>query len=154
MSYGDYGLNSMSSEHMAQIDTDFIPPNCSISPEEMLTRKHWGVDHFKEIINHTNSKQLLLTPSNWSIIIDCMYQAGSLSGNYRFELLEHIIQITKNTLRTDSDKYRILRQSEVNLMTSKHTGFREYVEALGFKDGITDGRLVMIEPDQQVVNTA
>eukprot|EP01083_Nonionella_stella_P016803 46895_1 len=60
-------------------DNDFIPLNCSISPEEMLHRKHWAVEHFKEIVNHpTNRRQLLLNPSNWSIIIDSMYQSSGL----------------------------------------------------------------------------
>eukprot|EP01083_Nonionella_stella_P243572 848581_1 len=137
---------------------DFIPLNCSIPPDEMIHRKHWGVFRFEEIANLvTNSKQRLFTllnPSNWSIIIDCMYQSGSLPGEYRLKLMEKILLTTKNTLRTDSDLYRIFKQTEVDSMTSKHTGFREYVDALGFKDGIMDGRLVMIAPDQQVISTA
>eukprot|EP01083_Nonionella_stella_P126021 381228_1 len=172
-----YGLNSMSrrlnndtnytgefdnpqlqmnrSDHRYK-DNDFIPLNCSISPEEMLDRKHWAVDHFKEIVNHpTNRRQLLLNPSNWSIIIDSMYQSGSLTkGEYRLKLLEKILLTTKNTLRVDSDSFRIAKHADVNSMSSKHAGFREYIHALGFQDGIMDGRLVMIESDQHVINTA
>eukprot|EP01083_Nonionella_stella_P072618 195854_1 len=137
---------------------DFIPLNCSIPPDEMIHRKHWGVFRFEEIANLvTNSKQRLFTllnPSNWSIIIDCMYQSGSLPGEYRLKLMEKILLTTKNTLRTDSDLYRIFKQTEVDSMTSKHTGFREYIHALGFEDGIMEGRLVMVEPDQQLINTA
>eukprot|EP01083_Nonionella_stella_P190568 705735_1 len=126
-------------------DKDFIPLNCSISPEEMLHRKQWGVDHFKEITNHpTNSRQLLLNPSNWNIIIDSMYQSHTLTtGEHRLKLLQHILTTSKNSLRTDSDLYRVAKQTVVHSMSSKHPGFREYIQALGFKDGIMDGRLVL-----------
>eukprot|EP01084_Bolivina_argentea_P115731 205761_1 len=59
-----------------KIFDNFIPPNCTIKPEEMHNRKHNGHKIFNTIVIHnsTHDEQLLLKSANWNIINDCIYQ--------------------------------------------------------------------------------
>eukprot|EP01084_Bolivina_argentea_P093537 168225_1 len=64
---------------------NFIPPNCTIKPEEMHNRKHNGHKIFNNIVtyNSIHDEQLLLKPANWNIINDCIYQNMNEKKNHK-----------------------------------------------------------------------
>eukprot|EP01084_Bolivina_argentea_P287937 494123_1 len=144
---------------MSEFYTDFIPHNCSIPATEMVHRMQNGIKTFKEIINeNSNNKQLLLSPANWMIIIDYIYQNCSFSQHQhqhqgQLNLLDQLKQLAANSKLND-DKYRIIKQQDLLATVKQAPGFEEFVEALGFKGGIYDNRLMMTEMDQSKINTA
>eukprot|EP01084_Bolivina_argentea_P233690 393527_1 len=130
--------------------SDFIPPHSSITPHQLQHRYQNGSNTFREIINqNSNNTQLLLNPSNWMIIIDHMYQNIASKLN----LLNHVKTLTSNTL-LNNDKHRIIEHQAVKNTSSQLPGFMMFLKALGFQDGIIDNKLVMLEPNQQRINTA
>eukprot|EP01084_Bolivina_argentea_P103979 186231_1 len=131
---------------------DFIPLNCSITPQQMSYRNINGSKSFKQIINHSSQNvKLLLNPANWSIIMDYIYH--NTKYQQKDKLLEQLKELAANSMLND-DKYRIIKQNDVKNMEHLAPGFCEFVQGLGFKGGIYDHRLVMVGIDELKINTA
>eukprot|EP01083_Nonionella_stella_P157426 511104_1 len=127
----------------------FIPPNCSLLPKEMTHRKQNGVNTFKEIMQHSKEdKQLLLNPANWCIIIEFIYEQISLENHLdKLKTLQELLTTATNSLKQNQE-YRI-----AHLVQQNH-GMVEFLQALGFQKGIIKNRLVMLEPNTDIITAA
>eukprot|EP01084_Bolivina_argentea_P109081 194966_1 len=131
-------------------DIEFIPANCSISPREMDHQKQNGVKMFKDVLKRSeNNKMALKTIANWTVLIEAIYHhTQSRKPSAKIKVLSKIKQTASNALKGNDDKYKI-----IELMTNNR-GFHEFFIGLGFKEGIIENRLVIVEPDTAIIYTA
>eukprot|EP01084_Bolivina_argentea_P005617 10577_1 len=135
---------------------ELIPYNCSITALEMENRRENGDQTFKEINDKSiHNKQLLLNCANWNIIIDTIYQNTMyIERKDKLNLLKKLKEIASNSLL--GDVYRIIKLDNNNnkKMLSRNKGVIEILKGLGFKNGIIDNSLVIINPDETIIETA
>eukprot|EP01084_Bolivina_argentea_P034524 63909_1 len=121
---------------------NFIPPNCTIKPEEMHNRKHNGYKIFNNIVSHnsTHVEQLLLKPANWNIINDCIYQNMNDKKHHQKIYMLNKLQTAAFNCIQPEHKHR-----NITLYSKQH-GYREFLLGLGFKPGIRENKYVLLNP--------